>query len=394
MSAVESPFEVVVYDKNLQRIGWLGDPLSIVATPRHNEQPSASITVPADHRLARALATPGTRVVVLYQDEQEVAGPVHLIEAGRGQAGVATRTMHVRDDWSIFGRLLGWPNPAGDINAQGDDGTHDVRTGPAETVLKGFLSANLARIGAGAHHLPVTIAPDQGRGATVTVQARMQPLRDRLFPVVDQAGIGVTVRQTLTGLVVDCYEPVDFPLVLSEDGGSLIGNEWSLRAPEVTRVIVGADGQGDSRVFRGPFVNTTAETTYRTVSETFVDARDLKSTDPNFTALVQARANEVLAEGAARSGLSVRLAETDVFRYGGPLGVRVGDRVPVELEPETDTEAAVVITDVLRSATLTWSAAGVNVTPLVGDRVDDPEQTLARALAAVARRQRNHLAGD
>ena len=389
----ESPFEVVLYDKNLQRIGWVADPQQLTAIPRHNQQPTAELTIPADHRYARALAAPGTRVVVYHQDEQTLSGPVHLIQSGRIE-GVKTRTFQVRDDWSIFNRLLGWPNPAGTINQQGDDGTHDVRTGPAETVIKGFLSANLARIGSGAHHLPVTIAPDHGRGSTVTVEARMQLLGDRLFPVVDQAGIGVRVRQTLTGLSVDCYVPTDFPLTLSEDGGSITELGWSRRAPEVTRVIVGASGQGEARVFRGPFVNTAAETAYRTVVETFVDARDLKAADPNFTARVTARANAVLAEAAAKSGLSVRLAETDVFRYGGPAGARVGDRLPIEIEPATDTEPAVTVTDVLRSAYLTWSKSGDEAVPFVGDRLDDPTLTLARAIEAVARRQRATLAGD
>lgn len=389
---MDSPFEIALYDKTLERIGWVGDPIRLHVTPAHNQQPFASLTVDDDHRYARALATPGTRVVIHYLDEYTIGGPVHLTRAHTEGTG-DLRTFEIRDDWSIFTRVLAWPNPAGTILQQGANGTHDVRTGPAESVVKGYLTANLARLGSGAHHLPVTVAPTQGRGSSITVQARMQPIADNVFPLADQAGIGTTVRQTLTGLTVDCYEPVQWPIDLSRDGGTLVGNDWSLRAPETTRVVIGADGDGVDRVFRGPFINIDAEAAYRTVLERFVDARDLDSDDPQFETLVAARAAQALAEGAARSGLAVRLAETEVFRYGGQ-GVHVGDLVTVELDPATDTDPAVTVTDVIRTATLTWSAeGGALATPTVGDRFDDPTQTLARAIAAVARRQRTTQAG-
>ena len=384
------PFEIQIFDKDLGSIGWVGDAERLTATPRHNQQPSATLVLPSDHRYARALAAPGVRIAVRHQDEHLTTGPVRLVRSS-GAGDARTMTFEIIDDWRLLTRLLGWPNPAGAITAQGDDGAYDVRSGPAETVLKGFLTANLARLGSGAHHLPVTVAPDQGRGAAVDVQMRMHPLADRLLPIIDQAGLGVTVRQTSTGLLVDCYEPTQWPLNLSEDGGSLIANDWAVSAPEVTRVVVMADGEGEARVMRGPFVNTEAETAYRDVVERAIDARDLKSTEPDFETRVAARAQEVLAAGSAKAGLSVRLAETETFRYGG-AGVHVGDRVTVELAPATDLEDAVLHTDVLREATLTWGRDGVVVTPTVGDRDAEPDRMLTRAVAALARRYRD-LAG-
>lgn len=382
-------FTVTLYTKDLQRIGWVDDPVQLTVTPRHNQQPTSSITLPADHPKVPALSAPGTRVVIELHDEHLTSGPVRL-KSSRGAGPARTRTFQVADDFRILPDLLGWPVPAAAITAQGA-AEHDVRTGPAETVLKGFLTANLARVAA-ALPVPVTIAPDLGRGATVTVQARMQALADRLFPVVDQAGVGVTVRQTLTGLTVDCYTPTQWPLDLSEDGGALVANDWSLQPPTVTRVVVGCDGEGTARVFR-QYVDTAAEAAHGVVIEQFVDARDLKSTDPGFEALAAARGAEALAAGAATAGLSIKLAETDTFRYGGQ-GVHVGDLLTIELAPAVGAVPAVTITDVLRSATLSWSPDdGGTVTPVVGTRDDDPTQTLIRALSTVARRQRNQLAG-
>lgn len=377
-------FTVEVYDADLSGREWVGDPLSVSVTPRHCQQPTGSLVLAASHRMVPRLSSPGMRVVVRYRDEYVLGGPVRLVQS-EGAGAARTVTFQVADDFRILTDTLGWQVPGSAITAQ-SAAEYDVRTGPAETVLKGFLAANLARISS-ALATPVTIATDLGRGDTITVQSRMHPLADRLFPVVDQAGIGVTVRQTLTGLVVDCYEPTTWPLLLSEDGGTLVASDWTRTPPTVTRVVVQGPGEGTARIFR-QYVNTAAEAEYGVVVEQAVDSRDVKADDPDLEALLAARGAEALAAGAATAGLAVKLIETDTFRYGG-TGVHVGDRVSVELAPGVDP-----ITDVLRSATLTWSGQdGPTVTPVIGDHSNDPTTSLVRAVSTVARRQRNQLAG-
>lgn len=378
-------FEVAVYAKTLGAAeGWVGDPELLTVTPRHNQQPTGELTLAAGHPKLPLLLADGARVVVHYRDEYTLGGPVRLVSS-EGAGPGRRYAFQILDYWHILADVLGLPVPGATYAGQGAS-EYDTRTGPAETVVKGFLTANLPRLSA-AFAAPVTVAPDLGRGDDVTVQMRMHPLADRLFPVVDQAGIGITVRQTLTGLVVDCYEPQTWPLLLSEDGGTLTANDWSLAPPTVTRVWVGADGEGTTRVFRGPFVNAAAEALLGSPIERFVDARDLKSSDPDFEALVAARANEELAAGASQAGLSVQLLESDTFAYGGPNGVHVGDRVPIELQP------GVEITDVLRSATLSWGREGARVTPVIGDRRDDPNEALVRSVARVQRAVRTQQSG-
>lgn len=382
---MDTPFDIAVYTKNLDRPGWVGAPEVVSVSPRHNQQSTASITVPAGHAINAALLADGARVIVRYRDEYTVGGTVGL-RSSKGAGATRTLTYQVSDDWQILADMLGWPVPGSALSAQ-SGAEYDVRTGPAETVVKGYLTANLARL-SDAFAAPVTIAPDLGRGATITSRARMVPLADALFPLVDQAGIGVQVQQTLTGLEVDCYEPVDWPLRLSEDGGTLISNDWELRPPTVTRVVLGVDGEGTGRTFDGPYIDTVAEAAIGRPIERFVDARDLDHTAVGYTTLAQARADEALAAGAAAAGLSIELAETEVFRYGGE-GIHVGDRVVVEIAPANDTDPAVLITDVLRSATLTWTArGGPVVTPVVGERTNDPTALTMRALERMARRQR------
>ena len=371
MSARE--VEVTVYDKAFNRVGWIGDPLVLTATPRHNQQPTASITLAGNNSKIALLAEPGARCVIRYRDEHMVGGMVRL-QTAEGVGGNRRLTFQVSDDWRLLSRVLLWPVPGSAITSQGGSEYHTV-TGPAETVVKTLLGAAITRLG-----LPVTVAPDLGRGDTITVKARMDKPVDVLYPLVDQAGIGVTVRQVGSGLVLDCYEPTTWPINLSVSGGTIVDGSWSYRAPEVTRVVGGFDGDGTARNFRAQ-ADSAVEGEWGDLVEDFVDARDLKVADAGFTAAANARMQAHIAANRAAAGLSLSLAETSIFRYGGS-GVHVGDILTAELAPGVTT------TDVLREATLTLSKDGTQITPVVGERRDDPDYTLGRAVAALASKLR------
>lgn len=372
-----SPFEVRVYERDLTPVGWANAPVWLAATPRHNLQPTGAIAFSAADEKIAALNVPGRRVVVRYRGEHAVGGPVRLrTAAGSGRDRLVT--FQITDDWWLLTRLLAWQVPGSAITAQSSAEYHVV-TGPAETVVKTLIGAAVARVGS-ALGAPITIATDEGRGDTITVKARMDRPADVLFPLVDQAGIGVTVRQGSASLVVDCYEPSTWPLDLSEAGGTLAEGTWSLQPPEVTRVVLGAGGDGTARAFRR-LVNTAAEAIWDVV-EDFIDARDLDPTDPGFEAAATARMQAALAAGALKAGLSATLSETEVFRYGG-AGVHVGDRLTVNLG------LGASVTDVLRETTLTASTDdGYDATPVIGERRDDPDVLLGRAVSAALRTQR------
>jgi hypothetical protein len=117
--------------------------------------------------------------------------------------------------------------------------------------------------------------------------------------------------------------------------------------------------------------DTALETQYGDIIETFRDARDADT-----TTLLDARGRESLSEGSPKFGFALTLAETESFRYGGK-GVHVGDRVTVDLGFATRT-------DILREATISWTAAeGINVTPLVGELQDNPDRALGSFLRSL-----------
>jgi len=345
---VKSPFRITLYDKTFKRVGLLGDPLSVDLTLVHNGQSTGSFSIRADHQIAPKLLTEGCRVTVDYRGVQVLSG---LVDSLEGSSDVDSElVVSIADDWAFWASTLGWQDPTSQIGTQ-TASLYDTKTGPAETVVKYFASRAITRLG-----LPITVAPDLARGSSITVQMRMDLQADKLFPLVDQAGVGTQIRQVGSGLRLDCYTPAWYPHTLTPRSGMVAKWEWSKGAPKATRVVVGGAGDGLSRFFVQR-IDTAAEALWGIKREAFVDSTD--STTPT---LANAKGDAALAENAATSGLKLTLAETDTFRYGDHL--RVGDTVTTQLIPGAPT-----VTDVLREATIKWDASdGLNVTPTVGDR--------------------------
>jgi hypothetical protein len=362
----ESPFRITIYNRDFVRQGWLGDPESLSVEVNHNDMSDASIVVGSSNGKVPLLLERGSRVVIEYREEHLISGPIRA-RAARGPTSDGTMTFSVIDDWRLFHRITGWPVPAAGLGAQTSE--YHTLSGPAETVLKQAVLANAVnRLGE-----PVTIGADLGRGENITATFRFHPLADRLFPAVDGAGIGVTVRQHGAGLLVDCYEPNLHPRLLTEAGGIVLEWQWTAAEAEATDVIVGGQGEGTARAFTG-YQDPTLAAAIGERIEVFRDARDTGDGD-----VMNQRAAETFAETALKTGLSVKLSETSVFRYGGFGGIHVGDRVQLEVGD------GLFITDTLRSATLSWTRDnGLEVVPAIGDISDNTDRIYAQALAAVA----------
>lgn len=365
-----NPFRVSVWDKSFGFVGWIGNPTEVHAIPRHNGLPTGSLVIDGDHRWADALmdVDSGVRAHIDYEGTRAIGGRV-MSAVLQGPSSSSQLTVQIEDDWRLLTRILGWQVPGSAISAQSAS-EYRVITGPAETVVKTLVAQNVARLG-----LPVTCATDLGRGDTITVSIRMLPLTDRLLPAIDQAGIGVTVRQTGSGFILDCYESSPYPVTLTEASGIVETWKLSRAAAKATRAVIGGSGDGTARGFRA-VVDTALEAATGDVIEVFVDARETSD-----TTVLDARGFEHIAEGAPTAGLAVTFSETAHFRYG-PGGVSVGDIVTLDVGKP--------ITDVLRTAELVYTAAdGVSATPVIGQRSDDPNTTLVQAVSAALRASRN-----
>lgn len=374
---VANPFKLALYDKAFNFISFLGAPASLSGTLRHNALSTVNFAVSSDHHLAGDLLTAGTRLVLDYNGNFAVSGQVRS-KAAKGPNSAAEISCTVVDDLRIL-QNLGMPNPTGpqaegSMPSQGADTAYYKATGTAEDIVKDVASKNLVtRLG-----LPVTFGTNLHRGTTPTggVQLRFHPMSDKLLPMADANGIGVTVRQSGAGFLLDVYTPTTYPQVLTEASGVITDWSWSQSDPEATRVVSGGQGEGTARVFRY-LIDDAREAEYNDIIEIFRDARDADS-----NTVLDARAQETLNDGAPRHGLSLTLAETDTFRYGDTF--QVGDIV-------TANVGGLLITDVLREVTFTYTTdEGVDVTPSVGDpSVDEPDAQIAAAIRRLAQNQRD-----
>jgi Siphovirus ReqiPepy6 Gp37-like protein len=360
--------KITVYDSNFQRKGWLGSPESVTATIGFNVVGKADVTFPADHSRAADILTEGARLVIEYQGLSLplISGPVTAVQ-GQGPEGQSSLTVTVTDDLSILWETLGWQVPTAAISAQ-DTAEYRTYTGNAETIVKTMVQEQaITRLG----H-PLTVAPNLNRGAVIPggVKIRMHALAERLFPAVEQAGLGVRVYQSGAGLVLDVYEPRVYTKVISEQAGTLRSWKWNRTNPTATHVVGGGKGEGTLRTFRSASDPALA-TLYGRKIEVFADARN-----GDTTAELDQSNSEVLFEGQPKSGLDLELSETPYFRYGT---VVVGDRVPIRA-------GTLEITDVLRSATITWDrAGGLKFQPVVGKLDSSSDAKVAGAIRTLWR---------
>lgn len=363
-------FRIDIYDKDFKWKAPLGDFKKLEGTIRWNAISELTLTVAASHIRAGLLAAPGVRLVVRFRD-LVVSGPVRQRKgAGPGVAG--DLVFGLQSDFRVLHNFLGWPNPAGSLAQQGDDGAYyTIGRRPAETVLKDVVRKNILQR---AGYSKLTVAPDQARGAVTQASFRMHPLADRLFPAVSDAGLTVTVVQDPTGkLVLDCEVPSIYPNVLTEQSRVVQKWEFTGNAPEATRGVIGGQGQGTEREFI-PFRDPARETEWGDVIESFRDARD---TSDGATHAQRGQAS--LDETAARGSLTVELAESGNFQIFGAKGLKPGQLVTARVG------AGIEVTDVVHEIDLSYTEdAGLELSATIGPK-DDPLDSLMQAITTLAK---------
>lgn len=369
-----SIFRIGVYDKDRLFRCQIGNPSALSVTVRHNLVSTMAITVPLAHERIPELMKDGTRLKIEFQREHLISGPI-MSEDGETDGVKGHVTFNIEDDLKVLKEILGWPVP-GSPAANQSAAEYRTYTGDAETIIKTAVTEN------GVNRLAVpglSVAPNLNRGEIVPggVPLRMHPLYDQMFPALEQAGIGVQVKQVGSGLLLDVYEPQLYPRTLRVAGRTLKSTKWTRTRPTSSRVVIGGQGEGTARNFR-ELVDAAREAQYGMRAETFRDARD-----DNTSTVMDARGRETLDENGPKNGLSLDLVGTGIFKYG-PGGFHVGDRVPV------DIGNGVVINETIREVNLTWvSEEYAQIQPAIGEISNQPARIMAQRLAALAKGQRN-----
>lgn len=371
------PFNLTVFDKAYVKKGPLGAPLTLSGQVVKNAVGELEFTLPQDHPRVPALTAPGARVLANYRppgraEQFLISGAVEQVGGG-GPRHSPWRKFAVEDDFSVLtDEVQCWPNPTGTITQQGDDEAYHTVTGPAETVLKSILAPNVTRQGT-----VLTIPASAGLGSTITGSVRFHTPFERLFPAIEQAGLGVRVRQSGTTRILEVYVPATYARELTQKSGIVVSGEYSSSRPSVTRVTALAGGEGTARVVRQK-IDATREADWGVRLPAARDARDVPADDAELEAKLLARMDEALAEGAPKASLKCELTETESFRYGVAFGL--GDKVTIRL---TD---APPITDYVRSVGFSWSAGdGVKITPRVGEWSDVSNDPIIDRVADLTR---------
>lgn len=341
---------VEVRDANLARVGQLTerDIPGLELVLRFNSVGGWTVTLPTGHPMAEALRQPGAGLIVNGPDGVLISGPTYTAKNTK-TAGDTTGEWVISgfDDTVLLGQRVAYPTPdTADLTLQTEP--YDVRTGNAETVMKGYVDANmgpsapLERQATG-----LTVQTDLGRGPVVTGRARFDTLGELLSQLALAANLGFDIAQTGENLEFRIYQPVDRSASVRMDveNNRLEKSEYSYSAPEATRVIVAGQGSGAGRAFveRTSAESLAAETAWGRRIEVFKDQRSTGD-----TAELEQAGDEILADkGKTIEAVSVTPSDGPAMSYPRDWGL--GDKVSVVVGDTTIsqivTEVALVVTD-------------------------------------------------
>jgi len=309
---------------------------------QYNNVGSWSVEIPNGYTTAELLRTPGYGLIVTGPSGVIISGPtVH--------ASLEQETSDVKGTWVISGvddsvllaDRLAYPTPSSDdVTLQTQ--AYDTQSGPAETVIKGYVTRNISASAGTARAISeLTVETDSGRGDVVTVAARFDNLQEFCFNIADTGKIGYTIEQSGNALEFKVYEPLDRTSTVRMDitNNKVEKTQYQYANPKATRVVVAGSGEAEERLFyEGTTTDSvTAEALWNRRVEVFIDDRG-SETEEQF---LQKSDEYLVANGS--TGISVSVTPTDDvnMRYGYDWGL--GDKVTVVVD---DVEASSVVTAV------------------------------------------------
>jgi hypothetical protein len=366
-----------VRNKTRQRVGQLvgADLVGAQFVLRFNNAGEWRLRIPATSALVDSLRTPGFGVILTGPNGVLISGPVLSAKLVQTQDDIAGAwEIEGADDTLILQERLAYPEPANpDVATQAV--TNDVRLGNAETVLKGYVDANLVSGPSVRRVAGLSVGANLNRGATVRGNARFRNIQELLYDLAQAGGIGYDIRQQDSNLVFDVYEPVDrsASVRLDIENNRLRSSEYAYAAPLLTRAIVGGAGEALDRLFRevNTSESTDAEVLWGRRIEQFIDDRGTEDLDQ----IDQKGLEALIDEGKTRITMSVTPSDNLTMLYGVDWGL--GDTVTVVVN---DIEATAVVYEV----GLAIQADGVYLAATVGNPTP---QTFESRLAA---RQADH----
>ena len=321
---------VEVRNGNFERIGQLlsADLNGLTVVMRYNNVGSWSITLPSNHRLVDSLRAAGAGIIIAIENEVIFSGYTTsaILEQSKDNP-LGDWTIEGVDDSVILSEHLAYPAPfESDVTNQ--TLAYDVRSGAAETVIKGYVFDNISTEAGTVRAIDkLTVQDDEGRGELVSASARFDNMQELIYKLAQTGGIGFRIEQIGNQIEFQVFEPVDRSQTvrMDLDNGKLTRTEYGYGQPKATRVIVGGAGEAEERVFYegATYESLQAESLWARRVERFVDSRGSEVE----TALEQAANEALIDEGKTIVNLSVTPSDDQTMRFG--IDWYLGDKVTI-----------------------------------------------------------------
>ena len=343
MRVTDLVFEV--RDRSLSRVGVIlpQDLVGATMVVRFNNVGSWSLKLPYAHPMGELLRLPGYGLLVTGPNSEVIiSGPTLTAKLEQTMDNTdGTWEIQGASDDILLSERLAYPTPSvSDVSAQ--TVSNDVRTGAAETVIKGYLSDNIGPNSTAARKVSyLTIGADQARGSTVSANARFNTLQELFYDLAQAGGVGYRIDQTNGSVNFSIYEPVDRSDTIRLDiqNRQLSNANYSYGTAKVTRAIVAGRGEAQDRIFieRTSTDSLNAEIAWARRIEVFHDARQSEDTDELNTA-----GDELLVDkGKTVVEMSVTPTDDTKMVYG--VDWFLGDTVTIVAN---NIEATAVVTEV------------------------------------------------
>lgn len=354
-------YRLLVRDPSLTITAEIDQYIGCTIQPRFNGLGAWVLEIPADVQAADEFVE-GAGLVVVRNGQVLLSGPMTRREDHGDEQGDRVILSGYDDMIHLIDRDAFPCAPP--FTTQADD----VRVGPAESVMYGYVGDNAVAGGAWVTgpRVPVTglsLAPDLGRGLSVTGRARFVNLMDLLTDLALSGGdLGFRVVQTLSTpptLQFQVYVPVDrsASAVFSREMGNLRGYEYVTEAPTGNAIYVAGQGEGNARVIRLR-EDTASVALYNRRIEVFVDRRDATT-----TAELDQTGDEDLVRRADRGQLNLQPIDTEGLSFLAAdltRGYQLGDKVTVIVH-------GVPVQELVREVRITLSPEkGEELEPVVG----------------------------
>ena len=372
-----SHWQILVRAEDRQIIGEIDDELELDVRVRHLALGAWTLRVDASSRAAELLAA-GSGIVFAVDGVVRLSGPVRQssTEVDQEDGGRGVLTVSGVSDAAGVRRVI-WPDYTSLIPDTGTTQSvaYQVLSGPAETVIRTIVDRSAGPSALEERRMPgLVLGTDQGRGATVTSQARMDDLHEHCYALAEVGGVGWDILQTSSSgdLELVFYEPRDLTSTarFGADLGNVASYSYQLTPPEVTDVIVGVGGEGVDRVF---FRFTSRDPLWPDlVIEEFADRRDVDPDadpmDPDYVDPAEAAAQAAAERFAETAGkASVQFSPIDTNHLRAATDYDRGDLVTFEIE-----ELGPIV-DVIREMRYQRTPdAGQVITPSVGEEQERP----------------------